>query len=38
MPVAGANLARFDEHWRVVLEGDDRLSVWELRNRSSRSK
>ncbi len=26
-------LARFDEHWRVVLEGDDPLLVWELRKR-----
>jgi hypothetical protein len=24
-------LARFDQHWRVVLEGDDPLVVWELR-------
>lgn len=23
-------LARFDEHWRIVLEGDDPLVVWEL--------
>ena len=24
-------LARFDQHWRVVLGGDDSLVVWELR-------
>jgi hypothetical protein len=24
-------LARFDEHWRVVLGDDDPLLVWELR-------
>jgi hypothetical protein len=23
-------LAQFDEHWRVVLEGDDPPVVWEL--------
>lgn len=26
-------LARFDQHWRVVLEGDDPLVVRELRKR-----
>jgi hypothetical protein len=26
-------LARFDQHWRVVLEGDAPLVVWELRKR-----
>ena len=24
-------LARFDEHWRVVLADDDPILVWELR-------
>lgn len=27
-------LARFDRHWRTVLEGDDPLLVWRLRKRS----
>jgi len=26
-------LARFNEHWRVVLPGDDPVVVWELRKR-----
>jgi hypothetical protein len=26
-------LARFDEHWRVVLESDDPVLVWELHKR-----
>jgi hypothetical protein len=28
-----SQLARFDDHWRMVQEGDDPLLVWELRKR-----
>ena len=32
-PAELSQLARFDDHWRVVQEGDDPLLVWELRKR-----
>lgn len=32
-PADFEQLSRFDEYWRVVLESDDPLKVWELRKR-----